>query len=164
MSDVSLILNGSLVTAANCARWTLADVLRYKLRATGTNVGCEQGICGSCTVLVDGLPARSCLLLAAHVSGSRVDTVEGLGTDESPHELQEEFSRQRALQCGFCTPGFLMLAAGLLTERPDATPAEIEEAISANLCRCTGYGGIRGAVEAVAQRRRAGGDTEEKSS
>lgn len=164
MSDICLTLNGTLVTATNCARWTLSDVLRDKLRSTGTNVGCEQGICGACTVLVDGLPARSCLLLAAQVSGSRVDTVEGLGTDESPHELQEEFSRQRALQCGFCTPGFLMLATGLLSERRDVTPAEIEDAISSNFCRCTGYGGIRAAVEAVAQRQRAGGDTEEKLS
>lgn len=147
-----LMVNGASCTVDASPRWTLADVLREGLGLTGTNVGCEQGICGACTVLVDGLPARACLMLAGQADGRRVETVEGLGTEEAPHVLQEEFSRRRALQCGFCTPGFLMAAAGLLRERPHAGAEDIAEAVAGSLCRCTGYLAIHEAVTAAVVR------------
>lgn len=151
-----LTVNGTAQTIDVPPRWTLADVLREALGLTGTNVGCEQGICGACTVLVDGLPARACLLLAGQADGVEVETVEGLGSEDAPHVLQEEFSRRRALQCGFCTPGFLMAAAGLLRERPDASPEDLADAVAASLCRCTGYLAIREAVTAAAARLSGG--------
>lgn len=147
-----LTVNGAARTVDAPVRWTLADVLREGLGLTGTNVGCEQGICGACTVLVDGLPVRACLMLAGQADGREVETVEGLGTEEAPHVLQEEFSRRRALQCGFCTPGFLMTAAGMLRECPDASPEDIIEAVASSLCRCTGYLAIHEAVKAAAGR------------
>jgi len=131
-------------------RRTLADVLRHDLGYTGTHVGCEHGICGACTVLLDGLPARSCLLFGVQADGCEVETVEGLETDGKLNPLQEAFSSHHALQCGFCTPGFLMLATAFLRENFDPTEEEVREAMSSNLCRCTGYQGIVDAVHAAA--------------
>lgn len=153
---ISLTVNGEQREVTVPLRWTLVDVLRTKLGLTGTHAGCEHGICGTCTVLLDGRPARSCLVLAGQADGRVVETVEGLGTVTSPHPLQEAFSRCRALQCGFCTPGFLMLGAGLLRTEEEVDAAAVREAVSANLCRCTSYEGIVAAITEVATSRRAG--------
>ena len=132
------------------SRRTLADVLRHDLGYTGTHLGCEHGICGACTVLLDGLPVRSCLVFGVQAEGCEVETVEGLESDGHLNPLQEAFSAHHALQCGFCTPGFLMLATGFLRENLDPSEEEIREAMSSNLCRCTGYQGIIEAVRAAA--------------
>ena len=141
---VSVTVNGHTVEAVVPARQLLADFLREELRLTGTHVGCEQGICGACTINLDGEPVRSCIMLAAQVDGSSITTVEGLAS-EGLSPLQQAFKDNHGLQCGFCTPGFLMT---LSTVDPDEYPGEdgIREAISGNLCRCTGYGGILQAV------------------
>ena len=141
---VSVTVNGQAVEAVVPARQLLADFLREELRLTGTHVGCEQGICGACTINLDGEPVRSCIMLAAQVDGSSITTVEGLAS-EGLSPLQQAFKDNHGLQCGFCTPGFLMT---LSTVDPDEYPGEdgIREAISGNLCRCTGYGGILQAV------------------
>ncbi|MDD7936216.1 (2Fe-2S)-binding protein [Actinomycetospora straminea] len=135
-------------------RRTLADVLRHDLRLTGTHVGCEHGVCGACTVLIDGAPARACLVFAVQAEGADVRTVESLARDGELSDLQQAFGDHHALQCGFCTPGFLMLAEGVLAEQPDASREDIREALSANLCRCTGYQTIVDAVHATACSRR----------
>lgn len=130
-------------------RRTLADALRDDCGLTGTHVGCEHGVCGACTVLVDGVAVRSCLMLAVQCDGAAVRTVEGLaGPDGAPHPLQEAFCAEHALQCGFCTPGFLMLAAGALESDPGLVddPERLRELLTSNLCRCTGYEAIRRAV------------------
>jgi len=145
---VALTLNGNEVTLEAGARWNLADTIRAH-GLTGTHLGCEHGVCGACTVLLDGDPVRACLVLAAQASGRRVDTVEALGSPDALHPVQEALLRTRGLQCGFCTPGFVVLAAWLGEQRPDADPAEVREILSSNLCRCTGYGPI---VEAVTAR------------
>lgn len=153
---LSLDVNGTEHEAIVEPRRTLVDVLRHDLYLTGTHVGCEHGICGACTVLVDGAPARACLMFAAQAEGKRIRTVESLAEDDELSDLQQAFSRHHGLQCGFCTPGFLMLAEGFLAEHPDATRADIREAVSANLCRCTGYQTIVDAIEDCAAGRRAG--------
>ncbi|GEL23156.1 (2Fe-2S)-binding protein [Pseudonocardia sulfidoxydans NBRC 16205] len=153
---ITLTVNGVAHEVDVDLRWTLVDVLRLVLRQTGTHVGCEHGVCGTCTVLVDGLPARACLILAGQADGHEIETVEGLGTAEHPHPLQAAFSRHRALQCGFCTPGFLMLAAGLLREEPRPDPARIRDVVASNLCRCTAYDGIIAAIEDAAGSAGAG--------
>ena len=132
------------------SRRTLADVLRHDLGYTGTHLGCEHGICGACTVLLDGLPIRACLVFGVQADGCEVETVEGLESDGKLNRLQEAFSAHHGLQCGFCTPGFLMLATAFLRENADPTEEEIREAMSSNLCRCTGYQGITDAVRAAA--------------
>ena len=139
------------------ARRTLADVLRHDLGYTGTHLGCEHGICGACTVLVDGAPARSCLMFGVQADGSDVTTVEGLADGEQLSDLQQAFSDHHALQCGFCTPGFLLLAQAYLGELNDAEPseAEVREVVASNLCRCTGYQGLVDAVLATARARLA---------
>ena len=141
------------------ARRTLADVLRHDLGYTGTHLGCEHGICGACTVLVDGAPARSCLMFGVQADGSEVTTVEGLADGEQLSDLQQAFSDHHALQCGFCTPGFLLLAQAYLGELDGAEPseAEVREIVASNLCRCTGYQGLVDAVLATARARRAAG-------
>jgi carbon-monoxide dehydrogenase small subunit len=145
------------------ARTTLADALRDDLGLTGTRLGCEHGVCGSCTILLNGAPARSCLLLAVQCGGADIGTVEGLaaGTPEEPqlHPLQEAFTEEHALQCGFCTPGFLMLLAGELAADPglDLDEEKLSQVLASNLCRCTGYVGIRRAAVAAAQRMRSPG-------
>jgi len=130
-------------------RRTLADLLRHDLGLVGTQVGCEQGTCGTCTVLVDGEPARSCLIFAVQVDGERVETVESLAAGGELSALQRVFSELHAVQCGFCTPGFLVLATALLRNEPRADRQRIRAELSANLCRCTGYAGIVDAVESL---------------
>jgi aerobic-type carbon monoxide dehydrogenase small subunit (CoxS/CutS family) len=139
-------LNGKAVEANVPARTTLADCIRHHLKQTGTHVGCEHGVCGACTVIVDGAAVRSCLMLAAQAEGASVTTVEGLSYEDRLSPLQAEFRRHHALQCGFCTPGMLTTAHALLTEEPDADKERIREVLSGNVCRCTGYIPI---VEAV---------------
>ena len=156
MSDVHLIrvvVNGEPREAAVEARRTLADVLRHDLGYTGTHVGCEHGICGACTVLVDGAPTRACLVFGVQADDCEIETVEGLADGDELNALQEAFSAHHGLQCGFCTPGFLMLATALLRENPSPSDAEIRDAMASNLCRCTGYQGILEAVRAAADGR-----------
>ena len=134
-------------------RRLLSDYLRHDLVRTGTHVGCGYGVCGCCTVLLSGDPVRSCLLLAVQVGGRTVNTVEGLASEGRLHPVQQAFKECHGLQCGFCTPGFLMVAAALLGENPWPSDEEIDEAISGNLCRCTGYANIRRAVRRAAELR-----------
>jgi aerobic-type carbon monoxide dehydrogenase small subunit (CoxS/CutS family) len=151
---IELTVNGTTQELLVEARRTLVDALRHDLELTGTHVGCEHGVCGACTVLVDGAPVRACLMFAVQAEGHDVRTVESLAGEGKPNDLQRLFSEHHALQCGFCTPGFLMLAEGFLAERPDAGKEEIREVVSANLCRCTGYQTIVEAVDACARGRR----------
>src|SRR5205809_6814350 len=132
-------VNGAPVEVTVDARITLADCLRHELKLTGTHVGCEHGVCGACTVIVDGEAVRSCLMLAAQAEGTKVTTVEGLSTDDDLTALQKAFRKHHALQCGFCTPGMLTTAHALLSEEPDAAGDRIRAVLSGNLCRCTGY-------------------------
>ena len=151
MHSVTLTVNGTRRSASCAARRTLADFLRHDLELTGTHVGCEHGVCGACTVLVDGAAVRGCLMLAVQAEGCRVETVEGLvAPDGALSPLQQAFSDHHALQCGFCTPGILMTLVEVLRERPDADEAEIRDALSGNLCRCTGYQSIVDAALAAA--------------
>ena len=138
-STIHLTVNGSARSLSVDARTTLADALRGKLRLTGTHLGCEHGVCGACTVIVDGAAVRSCLMLALQAEGCGVTTVEGLGDADHLGPLQLAFRKHHALQCGFCTPGILTTAHALLLEEPDADEARIREVVSGNLCRCTGY-------------------------
>jgi carbon-monoxide dehydrogenase small subunit len=138
-------------------RLTLADFLRHELGLTGTHLGCEHGVCGACTVLVDGRTARACLMFAVQVSGCEVMTVEGLAPDGRLNVLQQAFIDNHGLQCGFCTPGMLMTLTELLRENSDPSEADVREALTGNLCRCTGYAGIVAAALAAARRLRDGG-------
>lgn len=131
-------------------RLLLSDFLREELGLTGTHVGCEHGVCGACTVLLNGEPVRSCLMLAVQADGAEVETVEGLARGGQLHPLQQAFQRHHAVQCGFCTPGFLVMASWLVRHNPKPTEAEIREALSGNLCRCTGYQNIVQAVMSAA--------------
>jgi carbon-monoxide dehydrogenase small subunit len=133
-------------------RRLLSDYLRHDLGLTGTHVGCEHGVCGCCTVLLDGRPVRSCLMLAVQAAGHEVTTIEGLAPPGQPlHPVQRAFKECHGLQCGFCTPGFVMAITGFLAENPSPTAQEIEEGIAGNLCRCTGYASIRRAVGRAAE-------------
>jgi aerobic-type carbon monoxide dehydrogenase small subunit (CoxS/CutS family) len=157
---VRVTVNGTSYERSVEARMTLADFLRNELDLTGTHLGCEHGVCGACTVLLNGNAVRSCLLLAVQTNGADLLTVEGLAEGEQLHPLQRAFQDQHALQCGFCTPGFLMTALAFLEETPRPTDAEVREAISGNICRCTGYQPIvqailRAADEAAAHKRKA---------
>ncbi|WP_248960855.1 (2Fe-2S)-binding protein [Sphaerisporangium perillae] len=152
---ITLRVNGEPYELVIEPRRTLADTLRQDLGLTGTHLGCEHGICGACTVLVDGAPARACLMFAVQAEDRDIRTVESLADGDELSDLQRAFSAHHALQCGFCTPGFLMLAEGFLAERPEATREEIRELVSSNLCRCTGYQPIVDAVEDCARRRQA---------
>jgi carbon-monoxide dehydrogenase small subunit len=143
-----LVLNGEPATVHATPRWTLADAVRAH-GLTGTHLGCEHGVCGACTVLLDGEPARACLVLALQAEGRRVDTVEGLADGDDLHPVQEAFREQRALQCGFCTPGFVVLAAWLADRQPAVDDDRVREVLSSNLCRCTGYGPILAATLAA---------------
>ncbi|RME73151.1 MAG: (2Fe-2S)-binding protein [Chloroflexi bacterium] len=153
--SVNVTINGKEYQALVEARTLLSDFLRHDLGLTGTHVGCEHGVCGACTVLLDGEPVRSCLMFAAQVDGHEITTVEGLGTPEKMHPLQEAFQEAHGLQCGFCTPGFLMSLVPFLEENPNPTDEEIREAISGNLCRCTGYYHIIDAVKLAAKKMAA---------
>ncbi|MFG3255159.1 (2Fe-2S)-binding protein [Streptomyces sp. NPDC048172] len=160
---LALSVNGERHEVLTEPRRTLVDVLRHDLGLTGTHVGCEHGICGACTVLVDGAPARACLMFAAQAEDAEIRTVEGLGGGPDGRELgdlQRAFTEHHGLQCGFCTPGFLMLAEGYLAERPEASKEEIREVVASNLCRCTGYQTIVEAIDDCAARRRAARDEE----
>ena len=150
--EITLTVNGVERTAAVEERRTLADFLREELGLTGTHLGCEHGICGSCTVIVDGASARSCLMLAVQADGAEVRTIEGLMEDGELGPLQQACRDGHAFQCGYCTPGFLMAATELLAENPKPTAEEVREAISGNLCRCTGYESIVGAILLAAER------------
>jgi aerobic carbon-monoxide dehydrogenase small subunit len=140
--EVIVTVNGEQRSAVVDARMTLADFLRHELGLTGTHLGCEHGVCGSCTVLVDGASARSCLMLAAQAAGTEITTIEGLAVDGALNELQQAMRDSHGFQCGFCTPGFLMTATELLRENPHPSEEEVREAISGNICRCTGYQSI----------------------
>ena len=145
----TLTVNGKDFGVSIEPRRTLADVLRDDCGLTGTHIGCEHGVCGACTVLVEGKPVRSCLMFGVQAEGKAVRTVEGLADGENLHPLQQAFWENHGLQCGFCTPGFLMLAAGALEENPDMSDDEIKDVLSSNLCRCTGYQNIVKAVKAA---------------
>ena len=149
--DITLNINGHAHLVAVEARRTLADVIRVDCGNTGTHLGCEHGVCGACTVIVDGAPVRSCLMFAVQADGAEIRTVEGLATGETLHPLQRAFISHHALQCGFCTPGFLMLATSVLETNLEIGDDELVETLASNLCRCTGYANILKAVKAVAQ-------------
>jgi carbon-monoxide dehydrogenase small subunit len=146
---IEVTINGAAVRDTVEDRLLLSDYLRHVRGLHGTHVGCEQGACGACTVLLDGIPVRSCLLLAAQVDGHRLETVEGLGAPDALSPLQEAFYRFNALQCGFCTPGLLMTLTAFLRDHQTASDDEIREAISSHLCRCTGYLPIFQAVRSL---------------
>jgi carbon-monoxide dehydrogenase small subunit len=152
---ITLTINGKNYPVTVEPRRTLVDVIRDDCGLTGTHIGCEHGVCGSCTVLLDGEPVRACLMFAVQADGRRLRTVEGLQQDGKLHPLQQAFMKHHALQCGFCTPGFLMLAVGALEKRPDLDDAELVDVLSANLCRCTGYENIIKAVRAAAAEMKA---------
>ena len=144
-------VNGVEHPAPSDTRRLLADHLRHDLGLTGTHVGCEHGVCGCCTILFDGAPVRSCLMLAVQAEGHELTTIEGLTRDGGAlHPVQQAFHECHALQCGFCTPGFVLSVVGLLAQRPHPTSEQIDEGIAGNLCRCTGYASIRRAVERLA--------------
>ena len=155
MSEISLVVNGKPVSAAVEPRTHLADFLRERLNLTGSHLGCEHGVCGACTVLIDGVPARSCITYALSCEGAEVTTIEGLDDDEITRELRAAFTREHALQCGYCTPGMLVSARDLVVRLPDADEQQIRIAMSGNLCRCTGYVGIIRAVQMTIAERRA---------
>ena len=154
---VELVVNGENRAGDAEPRMLLSDFLREQLGLTGTHVGCEHGVCGACTVLVNGEAARSCLMLAVQAEGAEVRTIEGLGGVDDMHPLQEAFWEKHGLQCGFCTPGMLMTAVELLESTPNPSHDDIREAISSNLCRCTGYQTIVEAVQAAAERMQGEG-------
>jgi carbon-monoxide dehydrogenase small subunit len=149
---VAFTVNGEDRAVEVEPRRSLADALRIDCGLTGTHLGCEHGVCGACTVLADGEPVRSCLMLAVQAEGTRIRTVEGLADGDRLHPLQQAFSDYHGLQCGFCTPGFLMLAAGVLEKDPEISDVDLEHALSSNLCRCTGYQNILKAVKAARQK------------
>ncbi len=153
--NIAVTVNGKRYERSVEVRLTLADFLRGQLGLTGTHLGCEHGVCGACTILLDGQSARSCLMLAVQANGREIATVEGLApSQEALHPLQEAFRDNHGLQCGFCTPGILMTLVEFLRDNPDPTEAEVRVAISGNLCRCTGYQGIVAAALDAAKRMR----------
>ena len=154
--DVTLSVNGRSYQLKVEPRRVLADALREDCGLTGTHLGCEHGVCGACTVSVDGEPVRSCLMLAVQAQGTSIETVEGLTKGGKLHPLQQAFIDHHALQCGFCTPGFLMLASTMLHRNPDIDHDGLVEVLSSNLCRCTGYKNIIAAVKAAASQMKRG--------
>jgi aerobic carbon-monoxide dehydrogenase small subunit len=153
--EITLTINGTDYTVIVEPRRTLVDVIRDDCGQTGTHIGCEHGVCGTCTVLLDNEPVRSCLMFAVQARGRSIRTVEGLQKGEKLHPMQEAFMRHHALQCGYCTPGFLMLAVGALEKDPDLGDAQLLDILSSNLCRCTGYENIIKAVRAAADEMKA---------
>ena len=154
MKSILLTVNGQRVNTAVEPRTHLADFLRERLRLTGTNLGCEHGVCGACTLMIDGAPARACITFAAACDGSEIRTIEGFDDDAVMGQLRAAFSAEHALQCGYCTPGMLMTARDIVTRLPDADEARVREELSGNLCRCTGYVGIVRAILRVLSERR----------
>jgi carbon-monoxide dehydrogenase small subunit len=152
--ETTMIVNGATVTRRVPARQHVIDFLREELGLTGSHVGCEHGVCGACTIRVDGKIVRGCLMLAVQADGRKIDTIEGLSDSGELAELQEAFHRRNALQCGFCTPGMLIAAQDLVLRRPGATREQIREHLSGNYCRCTGYHAIVDAIETVLIARR----------
>ena len=155
---VTLRVNGEAHVVTCEPRVTLADALREHLHLTGTHLGCEHGVCGACTVLIDGLPVRSCLMFAVQAQAGEITTIEGLAADDGTlHPVQDAFSECHGLQCGYCTPGFVLTAVHLLAENPSPTRDQIRQELSGNICRCTGYVGIVDAVELAAKTLSDGG-------
>jgi aerobic carbon-monoxide dehydrogenase small subunit len=153
-SDITLNINGRDYAIRVESRRTLVDAIREECGQTGTHIGCEHGVCGACTVLVGSEPVRSCLMFAEQAAGKPIRTVEGLAADDTMHPMQRAFMENHALQCGFCTPGFLMLAVGVLEREPEITDEDLVDVLSSNLCRCTGYQNIIKAVRAAAAEMR----------
>jgi aerobic carbon-monoxide dehydrogenase small subunit len=153
--DITLSINGQKYPIRVEPRRTLVDAIREDCGQTGTHIGCEHGVCGSCTILVDGEPMRSCLMFAVQAQGKELRTVEGLAKGEELHPIQRAFIENHGLQCGFCTPGFLMLATGVLEREPDISDDDLLDVLSSNLCRCTGYQNIIKAVRAAAAEMRS---------
>jgi carbon-monoxide dehydrogenase small subunit len=154
---IELTVNGASRSATAEVRSSLADFLREKLELTGTHLGCEHGVCGACTVLVNGEPVRSCLMLAVQADGADVVTIEGLADGDTLHPLQQAFMESFGFQCGFCTPGFVMSALALLRDDPDVDETKVREELSGNICRCTGYQSIIEGVLLAARRAREEG-------
>jgi aerobic carbon-monoxide dehydrogenase small subunit len=152
--DITLTINGRDYPIRVEPRRTLVDAIRDDCGQTGTHIGCEHGVCGSCTILIDGEPMRSCLMFAVQAEGKKLRTVEGLADGDSLHPLQRAFIEHHGLQCGFCTPGFLMLAAGVLEREPNISDQDLLDVLASNLCRCTGYQNIIKAVRAAAAEMR----------
>jgi carbon-monoxide dehydrogenase small subunit len=152
MEQISMTVNGKARKGTVDERMLLVHYLRETLRLTGTNVGCDTSQCGSCNVLIDGRPVKSCTVFAAQADGSAITTIEGLATDGKLHPLQEAFWEQHGLQCGYCTPGMIIAAIGLLKENPKPTDRQIREGISGNFCRCTGYQHIVNAIQFAASK------------
>ena len=150
LERVSVTVNGTAFTRNVEPRRHLGDFLRHDLGLTGTHIGCEHGVCGACTVLVNGEPVRSCLMFAQQAAGKPIRTIEGLAKGDEMHPMQKAFMENHGLQCGFCTPGFLMLAVGVLEKEPDISDHDLVDVLSSNLCRCTGYQNIIKAVRAAA--------------
>ena len=150
LANVTLVINGQTYTLQLEPRRTLVDAIREECGLTGTHTGCEHGVCGACTVLLDGDPVRACLMFAVQAQGSAIRTVEGLADGETLHPLQRAFMAHHGLQCGFCTPGFLMLTISVLEREPDISDELLLEVLASNLCRCTGYQSIVAAVRAAA--------------
>jgi carbon-monoxide dehydrogenase small subunit len=156
--EITVTINGQAETREVETRTNLADFLRHEVELTGTHVGCEHGVCGACTVLVDGAAVRSCLMLAVQADGHEVTSIEGLAADDGTlHPVQEAFWKNHGLQCGFCTPGMVISVAAFLKDNPDPTEAEVRAAISGNICRCTGYQGIVAAALDAAKTMRQEG-------
>jgi len=153
---ITVNVNGRIYERSVESRLLLSDFLRHDLNLPGTHVGCEHGLCGACTILFDGQPMRSCLIFAVQANGHEIRTVESLGTPEAMHPLQQAFSEKHALQCGYCTPGFLMSLVPFVETHPNPTEEEILEAIDGNLCRCTGYQNMIEAVKTAAEKMAAG--------
>ena len=154
-ADITMSINGQKVTRRVPARTNLVDFVRYEMELTGSHVGCEHGVCGACTIRVDGNIVRGCLMLAAQADGAVVETIEGLSDSGEIADLQKAFHERNAVQCGFCTPGMLLTAKELLDKYPSPSRKEIREFISGNYCRCTGYQAIVDAIEQVAEERRS---------
>jgi carbon-monoxide dehydrogenase small subunit len=155
--DIRLTLNGEERTASVEPRLLLSDFIRHRLRLTGTHVGCEHGVCGACTVLVDGEPQRSCLMFAVQADGASIETVEGLASGQELHPVQQAFHEAHGMQCGFCTAGFVMSLTALLRTAPDADDDEILDSLSGHLCRCTGYVNIIEAARLARERMNGAG-------
>jgi carbon-monoxide dehydrogenase small subunit len=155
MKQIAMTVNGRTVRAAVEPRTSLADYLREELRLTGTHLGCEHGVCGACTVLIDGEPGRSCIAYAVACDGADVQTIEGFDDDAVMAQLRQAFTEEHALQCGYCTPGMLVTARDIVLRLPDADEKRVRLELSGNLCRCTGYMGIVAAILRVLKERRA---------